>query len=202
LYNFDVAISTHSNENNDKFKNNLLVYAQLNATGNTSFQQIISQKDNVKILFTYEPEKPIIDTFTKLKFSVINLTNSENLKDFDARVVVTNGQRLFKFENITVPDGDFSVEYLFPDDGTHQVITRVDKDAAVQVLASFNVFVPHQTPPSLLNPFPNTSASEIEFITRLLTVVISFAIIIVVVIMLRKGKGRKNRRRQRLGYYE
>jgi hypothetical protein len=197
-----VAISTHSNENNDKFKNNLLVYAQLNATGNTSFQQIISQKDNVKILFTYEPEKPIIDTFTKLKFSVINLTNSENLKDFDARVVVTNGQRLFKFENITVPDGDFSVEYLFPDDGTHQVITRVDKDAAVQVLASFNVFVPHRAPPSLLNPFPNASASEIEFITRLLTVVISFAIIIVVVIMLRKGKGRKKRRRQRLGYYE
>ena len=156
----------------------------------------------MKILFTYQPERPVIDTFTKLEFRVINLTNNENLKDFDARVVVTNGQRLFKFENITVPDGDFSVEYLFPDDGTHQVITRVDKDAAVQVLASFNVFVPHQAPPSLLNPFPNTSASEIEFITRLLTVVISFAIIIVVVIMLRKGKGRKNRRRQRLGYYE
>jgi hypothetical protein len=165
-------------------------------------QEWISQKDNVKILFTYQPERPVIDTFTRLEFRVTNLTNDENLKDFDARVVVTNGQRLFKFENITVPDGDFSVEYLFPDDGTHQVIARVDKDAAVQVLASFNVFVPHQAPPSLLNPFPNASASEIESITRLLTVVISFAIIIVVVIMLRKGKGRKNRKRQRLGYYE
>jgi hypothetical protein len=165
-------------------------------------QEWISQKDDVKILFTYQPERPVIDTFTRLEFRVTNLTNDENLKDFDARVVVTNGQRLFKFENITVPDGDFSVEYLFPDDGTHQVIARVDKDAAVQVLASFNVFVPHQAPPSLLNPFPNASASEIESITRLLTVVISFAIIIVVVIMLRKGKGRKNRKRQRLGYYE
>jgi hypothetical protein len=156
----------------------------------------------VKVIFTYQPERPVIDTFTKLEFNVINLTNDENLEDFDARVVVTNGQRLFKFENITVPDGDFSVEYLFPDDGTHQVIARVDKDAAVQVLASFNVFVPHQAPPSPLNPFPNASASEIEFITRLLTVVISFVIIIVVVIMLRKGKWRKNRKRQRLGYYE
>ena len=165
-------------------------------------QELISQKDDVKILFTYQPERPVIDTFTRLEFRVINLTNDENLKDFDARVVVTNGQRLFKFENVTVPDGDFSVEYLFPDDGTHQVIARVDKDDAVQVLASFNVFVPHQAPPSLLNPFPNASASEIESITRLLTVVISFAIIIAVVIMLRKGKGRKNRKRQRLGYYE
>ena len=161
-------------------------------------QEWVSQKDAVKILFTYQPEKPIIDTFTKLEFSVINMTNNENLKDFDARVVVTNGQRLFKFENITVRDGDFSVEYIFPDDGTHQVITRIDKGADVQVLASFNVFVPHQAPPSLLNPFPNASASEIESHMRVLTIVISFSIIIIVVIMLRKGKGRKKRNRQRL----
>jgi hypothetical protein len=161
-------------------------------------QEWISQKDAVKILFTYQPERPIIDTFTKLEFSVINMTNNENLKDFDARVVVTNGQRLFKFENITVRDGDFSVEYIFPDDGTHQVITRIDKGADVQVLASFNVFVPHQAPPSLLNPFPNASASEIESLMRVLTIVISFSIIIIVVIMLRKGKGRKKRNRQRL----
>lgn len=164
-------------------------------------QEWISQKDNVKILFTYQPERPIIDTFTKLEFNVINITNDENLKDFDARVVVTNGQRLFKFENITVRDGDFSVEYIFPDDGTHQVITRIDKGSAVQVLASFNVFVPHQAPPSLLNPFSNTPASEIESITRMITIVISFLIIIVVIIMLKKGKGRK-KRRQGLGYYE
>lgn len=192
----------------DKSFNNALpstTFAQSSGNVTSPFnktQEWISQKDDVKILFTYQPERPVIDTFTRLEFRVINLTNDENLKDFDARVVVTNGQRLFKFENITVPDGDFSVEYLFPDDGTHQVIARVDKDAAVQVLASFNVFVPHQAPPSLLNPFPNASASEIESITRLLTVVISFAIIIAVVIMLRKGKGRKNRKRQRLGYYE
>ena len=158
-------------------------------------QEWISQKDSVKILFTYQPERPIIDTFTKLQFSVINLTNNEYLKDFDSRVVVTNGQRLFKFENITVSNGNFSVEYIFPDDGTHQVITRIDKDvAAVQVLASFNVFVPHQTPPSALNPFPTASASEIESIMRVLTIVISFAIIIIVVIMLRKGKGRRKKR--------
>lgn len=161
-------------------------------------QEWVSQKDAVKILFTYQPERPIIDTFTKLEFSVINMTNNENLKDFDARVVVTNGQRLFKFENITVRDGDFSVEYIFPDDGTHQVITRIDKGADVQVLASFNVFVPHQAPPSLLNPFPNASASEIESLMRVLTIVISFLIIIIVVIMLIKGKGRKKRNRQRL----
>jgi len=104
---------------------------------------------------------------------------------------------MFRFENITVPNGNFSVEYLFPDDGTHQVITRIDKDAAVQVLASFNVFVPHQAPPSLLNPFPSASPEEIETTTRMLTVILSFSIIIVVIIMLRRGK-RKNRRKESL----
>jgi predicted ATP-grasp superfamily ATP-dependent carboligase len=48
-----------------------------------------------KILFTYQPERPIIDTFTKLEFNVINITDDENLNS-DARVVVINGQRLFQ----------------------------------------------------------------------------------------------------------
>src|SRR5918996_1832791 len=166
-------------------------------------QEWISEKDNIKILFTYQPERPIIDTFTRLEFSVINLTSNENLKDFDARVVVTlpDGQRLFRFENITVPDGDFSVEYIFPDDGTHQVLARIDKGTSVRGLASFNVFVPHQAPPSLLNPFPSTTQEEMESITRVLTIVISFSIIAVVVFMLRKRK-RKNRKQDRMRYYD
>ena len=47
----------------------------------------------------------IIDTFTVLKFGAQDLETEENIsKNFDARVVVANGQRLFKFENITVAD--------------------------------------------------------------------------------------------------
>src|SRR5919106_917590 len=90
-------------------------------------QEWINEKDNVKILFTYQPERPIIDTFTKLEFSVINLTNNENLKNFDARVVVTKDQRLFKFKNITVADGNFLVQYFFPFDGTHYLFTSLEK---------------------------------------------------------------------------
>jgi len=116
-------------------------------------------KGCIKIQFTYKPDRPIVDTFTELKFSVLNLTSGDHIKDFLARVVVTNGQRLFKFENITVADGDF-VKYLFPDDGTHQVITRIDTKDSINLLSSFNVFVPHQQPPTLLNPFPSSSPSS------------------------------------------
>ncbi|MDX1372666.1 MAG: hypothetical protein R3321_09360, partial [Nitrososphaeraceae archaeon] len=161
-------------------------------------QEWINERDNVKILFTYQPERPIIDTFTKLEFSVINLTSNENLKDFDARVVVTlpSGQRLFRFENITVPDGDFSVDYIFPDDGTHQVLTRIDKESSVRVLASFNVFVPHQAPPSILNPFPTSPGSELSDNPSLLLSMILAIIapiiggILVLIIILKMGKNK------------
>lgn len=107
-------------------------------------------KDNIRIQFDYFPERPIIDTFTSLNFSVQDLKTGEHIRDFIARVVVTNGQRLFKFENISVADGDFGVKYIFPDDGTHQVILRINSGHLVE-LASFQVFVPHQSPPSILD---------------------------------------------------
>lgn len=188
----------------DKGLNNTLIpmtFAQ--SSGNTTLllnktQEWISQKDAVKILFTYQPERPIIDTFTKLEFRVINLTSNENLKDFDARVVVTNGQRLFKFENITVPDGNFSVEYIFPDDGTHQVLTRIDKESAIRVLASFNVFVPHQAPPSILNPFPIPPGSELGenpgvLLSIILAIMLPAAGVLGLIVIFKMGKTKMKR---------
>jgi hypothetical protein len=188
----------------DKGSNNTLIpmtFAQ--SSGNTTLplnktQEWISQKDAVKILFTYQPERPIIDTFTKLEFRVINLTSNENLKDSDARVVVTNGQRLFKFENITVPDGNFSVEYIFPDDGTHQVLTRIDKESAVRVLASFNVFVPHQAPPSILNPFPIPPGSELGenpgiLLSIILAIMLPAAGVLGLIVIFKMGKTKTKR---------
>jgi uncharacterized membrane protein YozB (DUF420 family) len=79
---------------------------------------------------------------------------------------------------------------------THQVTTRTSKDTLIQVLASFNVFVPHQALPSLLNPFPNTPTNGIEFITRILAVVIAFSVVTIVVIMLRKKRRRTKMERE------
>lgn len=111
-------------------------------------------EDNIQIEFGYLPEKPIIDTFTKLAFSVTNLRTGDHSVEGIARVTVTNGQRLFKFNNVSVQNGDFSVDYLFPDDGTHQVLLRLDKSDSIN-LASFQVCVPHQTPPDLMSNTQN-----------------------------------------------
>jgi uncharacterized protein with NRDE domain len=155
-------------------------------------QEWIDKNRNLKIQFDYEPNIPIIDTFTELQFSVQDLETGEHIKDFDARVVVTNGQRLFKFENITVANGDFSVKYLFPDDGTHQVLTRINTNNSI-LLASFSVFVPHQSPPSLLNPFPNTSGqqNDNEHLTNIIiTIVILIAVLTLTIVMIKKASVR------------
>ncbi|HET9805511.1 MAG TPA: hypothetical protein VFP49_01245 [Nitrososphaeraceae archaeon] len=153
-------------------------------------QEWIYKNANIKIQFGYTPEKPIIDTFTELKFSVQDLETDEHIKDFDARVVVTNGQRLFKFENITVADGDFSVKYLFPDDGTHQILTRININNS-NLLASFSVFVPHQAPPSILDPFPKTVEGNYtigQIITIILIILLLIAVVISIIIVIKKNK--------------
>ena len=105
-------------------------FAHMPVSNTSRIQEWTDSYNGISTQFAYEPEKPIIDTFTQLKFSIQNTTTGFHISDTDnakARVVVTNGQRLFKFENISVGnDGHFSVKYLFPDDGTHQAIMRLE----------------------------------------------------------------------------
>ena len=104
-------------------------------------QEIIDQHDKIKVQFGYEPEKININTLTNLKFSILNSTTNEHIKNFLARVVVTEGSEVFRFDNITVNDGDFSVKHSFANYGTHQVILRVDTNSSITP-ASFDVIIP------------------------------------------------------------
>jgi hypothetical protein len=131
-----------------------LGFAYSHITDTKKIQIWKSVRDNLHIKFGYYPEKPIIDTFTKLEFSITDLRTGNHVKDLLALVTVTNGQRLFKFQNLSVPNGDFSVEYIFPDDGTHQVLFRIDRNESIHA-GSFQVFVPHQSQPSLVDHTSN-----------------------------------------------
>jgi hypothetical protein len=105
----------------------------------------------------YIPDKPTIDTPTELKFSVQNLHTDHPVKNLLARVVITSSssgqQRIFKFANITVPDGKYSVKYLFPDSGIYQVIYNIGSNNNFSSLGSFKVLVPLQAASSTSNPF-------------------------------------------------
>ena len=108
---------------------------------NIVMQEIIDQYDKIKVQFGYDAENININTLTDLKFSILNLTTEEHIKNFLARVVVIEGSEVFRFDNIKVNDGDFSVKHSFANYGTHQVILRADTNSSI-TSASFNVVIP------------------------------------------------------------
>lgn len=118
-----------------------LAYAHLN---DNRTQQWIDPEQNMKIQFIYEPEKPLLETPTELKFSVQNLKTGEHLKELFAMVMIMNTQGFFKLHKISVPNGDFSVNSTFPIEGTYQVILRINSNDHGIALASFKIFVPFQ----------------------------------------------------------
>ena len=129
-----------------------------NSKSNT--QQWVDKINNMRIQFNNLPQSPVVDAKTQLRFSVQNITNSKNINDLHARVVVTtnsSGQmRIFKFENISSSNGDFSVNYFFPDSGVYQVMTRVDTNN-LSTLGSFKVAVPFQPFGTITAPTPSFS---------------------------------------------
>lgn len=131
--------------------NSNLIYSHIPTNNQISIQEIVDQHDKIKVQFAYDQDKIKINTLTDLKFSVLNSTTEEHIKNFLVRVVVTEGSELFGFDNITVRDGDFSVKHSFANYGSHQVILRVDTNSSI-IPASFNLIIPsYQTSPS--SPF-------------------------------------------------
>jgi hypothetical protein len=94
------------------FLNNNYSVVYSHIPNNMVIQEIIDKNDKIKVQFAYDQEKININTLTDLKFSVLNSTTNEHIKNFNARVVVIEGPEVFTLNNITVNDGDFSVSIL------------------------------------------------------------------------------------------
>ena len=104
----------------------------------------IDKLNNVKIQFSYLPEKSSMDDMIQLEFSIQNLQNGSHLKNLIAKVTVTNNP-IYKFDNMTIADGDLSIRCPFLDPGTHQVIIKIDSKGYSLALASFNIYVSNST---------------------------------------------------------
>ena len=129
-----------------------LIYSHIPTNNNFAIQEILDQHDNIKVQFGYDQDKIKINTLTELRFSVLNSTTEEHIKNYLARVVVTEGSEVFGFDNIKVNDGDFSVKHSFANYGSHQIILRVDTNSSI-VPATFDIIIPSYQSPSS-SPFP------------------------------------------------
>ncbi len=68
-------------------------------------QQWIDPEQNVKIQFVYEPEKPLLETPTELKFSVQNSKTGEHLKELFAKVMIMNTHGFLNLNRVAVSNG-------------------------------------------------------------------------------------------------
>jgi hypothetical protein len=108
-------------------------------------QEWIDKQSNTKIQFTYSPDKPLVSGFTDLKFNLEDSKRGTQLKDVLARITVIGvlPQKMpLKYYSIKAPNGNFSVKYQFPLEGTYQIFVKADSKNSSLALASFKVFVP------------------------------------------------------------
>jgi hypothetical protein len=89
-----------------------------------------------------------MDDLLQLEFSIQNLQNGSHLKNLIAKVTVTNNP-IYKFDNITIADGDFSIRCPFLDPGIHQVIIKIGSNGYSLALASFNINISNSTIPAI-----------------------------------------------------
>ena len=140
------------------YSSSTIVYAQqqqrqqpvLSATNN---QEWIDKQSNTKVQFTYSPEKPLVSGFTEIKFNIKDSKRGTQLRDVFARVTIIGvlpQKAPLKFYSIKAPNGNFSVEYQFPLEGTYQIFVKVDSKYSALTLASFKVFVPFR-PMGIIN---------------------------------------------------
>jgi hypothetical protein len=166
--------------------NHYTVYSHI-PDDNISIQEIIDQNDKIKVQFGYDPENISINALTDLKFSVLNSTTNEHIKNFLARVLVTEGAEIFGFNNITVSGGDFSVKHSFTHYGNHQVLLRIDTNSSI-IPASFDVMIPYlSSSPSLVDSADNSDLEDdqhIQNFTNYLIIVIGIVVSIVMIIIL------------------
>jgi hypothetical protein len=110
-------------------------------------QQWIDKQSNTKVLFTYSPDKPLSGTLTELIFDIQDINTGAHFKDVLATVTIIDGaqqQVPIKFSNIAAHDGHFSIKYRFANEGTYQIIVKVNSNNSALALASFKVVVPFQ----------------------------------------------------------
>ena len=113
----------------------------------------LDRENNIKILFSVTPAQPTIGTSSALKFTVQNLQTGKPLTNLLASVLIVGGtsnsnqETTFRWTNISAPDDDFSINIIFRNMGSYQVITKISsRSNDVASLSSFKVIV--QAPPT------------------------------------------------------
>src|SRR6188474_800311 len=93
--------------------NNTNAYAHISQDNKTAapVQEWKNAEDNVKIQFSYIPDKPLVYTETDLIFSIQDLTTGNHIKELIASITITKNDKIFfKFNDVYIQNGDLSLK--------------------------------------------------------------------------------------------
>jgi hypothetical protein len=155
-----------------------------------TIQEWKNAKDNIKIQFSYSPEKPLIYTIYDLMFSIQDSTTGDHIKDLIASITITKNDRIFfKFNDVDIQNGDLTLSVKFLEDGNYQVISQLrSADNLPIALASFNILVPLQP----IGKFNADSLSSLLIPAGLVAMSISVSAIALILISRRRRKAQKS----------
>jgi hypothetical protein len=113
------------------------VYGQVSANGVKTW---VDRENNIKILLQTRPEQPIVGTPSVLRFVVQNLQTGKPVAHLLAHVVIlganiTNQEAAFQLTNISAVNGDFSINVIFPDEGSYQIIIKITSSQTHDIAA-------------------------------------------------------------------
>jgi len=155
-----------------------------------TIQEWNDEQNNVKIQFSYSPERPLLYTPTDLKFSIQDLKTGNHLKDLAMSSTIIKDDRIFfKFNRVNIQNGDLSLKVQFVEDGNYQLISQVrskDNNSGI-ALASFNILVP-------LQPFGKFDADSLTsslIAAGLVAISLSALVIVLIIISRKKNRARK-----------
>ncbi len=108
----------------------------------------LSKGNNLNITIKLDPKVPLIDEWSLIQFEVRKLDSGDLVNGgLTSNVTITDHDgRLFKFPEQIITNGEFSVEYIFPDDGQHRIILQFYNDSAAFTVASFDLTLSHPQP--------------------------------------------------------
>ena len=116
-------------------------------------QSWLDKINNIKIQFGYSPPYPFVGNVTQLDFKVSHSNVSKGLNlthihivvirnvtaNFNNSDTINNKNYFVTFDNLTAPNGIFSLKYQFSQEGMHQVIIKIVARDNEVALASFNI---------------------------------------------------------------
>jgi methionine-rich copper-binding protein CopC len=169
--------------------NNVFAHITLENKTLATIQELKNARDNVKIQFSYSPERPLIYNETKLIFSIQDLTTGNHIKDLIASITIIKNDRIFfKFNNMAIHNGDLSLKVRFLEDGNYQVINQISSiDNIAVALASFDILVPLQP----IGKFNVDSLGQLLIPAGLVAMGLSVSVIALILISRRRRKAEK-----------